>query len=107
MKGKQAIAASALTLMLAMGPGAAWSASGTALGVKPQAQADKDGSSRVLTVGADVFIGVSGPGLLQRNDLRVMHDNPIVFALANPTPEITPEEAGLLKSVTEVTARRG
>ena len=57
MKGKQAIAASALTLMLAMGPGAAWSASGTALGVKPQAQADKDGSSRVLTVGADVFIG--------------------------------------------------
>ena len=49
--------------------------------------------------GSDVFIGVSGPGLLQRNDLRVMHEDPIVFALANPTPEITPEEAAGLVAV--------
>ncbi|HVE94492.1 MAG TPA: NAD-dependent malic enzyme [Acidimicrobiales bacterium] len=43
--------------------------------------------------GADVFIGVSGPGLVGRDDLRVMNTKPIVFALANPTPEILPEEA--------------
>jgi malate dehydrogenase (oxaloacetate-decarboxylating) len=49
--------------------------------------------------GTDVFIGVSGPGLLQRNDLRVMERDPIVFALANPDPEITPEEARGLAAV--------
>jgi malate dehydrogenase (oxaloacetate-decarboxylating) len=43
--------------------------------------------------GANVFIGVSGPGLLQANDLKRMARKPIVFALANPTPEIMPEEA--------------
>ena len=49
--------------------------------------------------GADVFVGVSGPGLVLRDDLRVMHDRPIVFALANPDPEITPEEAEGLVAV--------
>jgi malate dehydrogenase (oxaloacetate-decarboxylating) len=49
--------------------------------------------------GADVFVGVSGPGLLQRTDLRVMNDDPIVFALANPDPEIAPEEAEGLVAV--------
>jgi malate dehydrogenase (oxaloacetate-decarboxylating) len=49
--------------------------------------------------GADVFIGVSGPGLLARDDLRAMHRDPIVFALANPDPEITPEEAEGLATV--------
>ncbi len=34
-----------------------WAASGTALGVDPQAQADRDGAARVLAVGADIFIG--------------------------------------------------
>jgi malate dehydrogenase (oxaloacetate-decarboxylating) len=43
--------------------------------------------------GANVFIGVSGPGTLQAKDLRRMGPRPIVFALANPTPEIMPEEA--------------
>jgi len=42
---------------------------------------------------ANVFIGVSGPGTLQARDLRRMGPKPIVFALANPTPEIMPEEA--------------
>ena len=51
------------------------------------------GALHEVMPGADVFIGVSGPGLLQRDDLRAMHDKPIVFALANPDPEITPEEA--------------
>jgi malate dehydrogenase (oxaloacetate-decarboxylating) len=43
--------------------------------------------------GANVFIGVSGPGTLQAKHLRRMAPKPIVFALANPTPEIMPEEA--------------
>ncbi len=42
---------------------------------------------------ANVFIGVSGPGTLQAKHLRRMAPRPIVFALANPTPEIMPEEA--------------
>ncbi len=42
---------------------------------------------------ADVFIGVSGPGLLKAEMLTSMADNPIVFALSNPDPEIDPELA--------------
>ncbi len=42
---------------------------------------------------ADAIIGVSGPGLMHSGHVRLMADKPIVFALANPTPEITPEEA--------------
>lgn len=43
--------------------------------------------------GADVFIGVSGPGVLKVDDIKKMAKDPIVFAMANPTPEILPEEA--------------
>lgn len=43
--------------------------------------------------GADVLIGVSGPNLAVAEDIRLMAKQPIVFAMANPTPEITPEEA--------------
>ncbi len=43
--------------------------------------------------GADVFIGLSGPGVLSSKDVQSMAVDPIVFAMANPTPEITPEEA--------------
>ena len=43
--------------------------------------------------GADVFIGVSGPGVLKVEHLKAMAKDPIVFAMANPTPEIDPEEA--------------
>jgi len=47
---------------------------------------------------ADVFIGVSSGGLLKREWLKNMAHDPIVFALANPTPEIMPEEAeGLVR----------
>jgi malate dehydrogenase (oxaloacetate-decarboxylating) len=42
---------------------------------------------------ADVFIGVSGPGTVDARALKRMAANPIVFALANPVPEIMPEEA--------------
>ncbi len=43
--------------------------------------------------GADVFIGVSGPNLLKPEMLKTMADNPVVFALSNPDPEINPELA--------------
>jgi len=57
------------------------------------------GSLHEVMPGADVFVGVSAPGLLLRDDLRVMHHDPIVFALANPVPEIMPEEAEGLVAV--------
>ncbi|MBF0559600.1 MAG: NADP-dependent malic enzyme, partial [Nitrospirae bacterium] len=48
--------------------------------------------SEVMT-GANVFIGLSGPDLITADDIRRMAPDPIVFALANPDPEIAPEEA--------------
>ncbi|MGH9076642.1 MAG: NAD-dependent malic enzyme [Acidimicrobiales bacterium] len=52
----------------------------------------RTGTLAELLDGADVFVGVSGPGLLHRADIEAMADAPIVFALANPVPEIMPEE---------------
>ena len=43
--------------------------------------------------GADVFLGVSGPGVLTGDDIKEMAHDPIIFALANPVPEIMPEDA--------------
>ncbi len=43
--------------------------------------------------GCDLFIGVSGPGLIEAASLGKMNKDPIVFAMANPTPEVMPEEA--------------
>jgi malate dehydrogenase (oxaloacetate-decarboxylating) len=43
--------------------------------------------------GSDVLIGVSGPNLINASDIKLMAEKPIVFAMANPTPEILPEEA--------------
>ena len=43
--------------------------------------------------GADVFVGLSAPGVLTVEMLKKMNRDPIVFAMANPTPEIMPEEA--------------
>ena len=42
-------------------------------------------------IGSDVFMGLSGPGLVTRDDVIAMADKPIVFAMANPDPEILPE----------------
>jgi malate dehydrogenase (oxaloacetate-decarboxylating) len=53
----------------------------------------RTGSLAQVMPGSDVFIGVSGPGLITADDLRTMGTDPIVFALANPDPEIRPEEA--------------
>ena len=43
--------------------------------------------------GADVVIGLSGPNTIKKEDVKLMNPKPIVFALANPTPEIFPDEA--------------
>ena len=42
---------------------------------------------------ADVFIGVSGPNIIGRAEVKTMNSRPVILALANPTPEIMPEEA--------------
>ena len=51
------------------------------------------GSLADVIKGADVFIGVSAPGTLTTEMVKTMARDPIVFACANPTPEITPEDA--------------
>ncbi len=53
----------------------------------------KKGSLGDVIEGADVFIGVSGPGVLTKDMVKKMADKPIVFAMSNPVPEITPEDA--------------
>ena len=53
----------------------------------------KKGNLSDVVKGADVFIGVSAPGVLTPDMVRTMAKDPIVFAMANPTPEIMPEEA--------------
>jgi malate dehydrogenase (oxaloacetate-decarboxylating) len=49
--------------------------------------------------GADLFIGLSQPGVIHVNDIKKMAKNPIVFAMANPDPEIMPEEVGRLAKI--------
>ncbi len=51
----------------------------------------KQGALSDVMNGADVFIGVSAPDILTPDDVRAMADDPIVFAMANPDPEIRPE----------------
>jgi malate dehydrogenase (oxaloacetate-decarboxylating) len=55
---------------------------------------DERGSADVLLAGADVFIGLSGPGAVSAEAIRTMAPGAIVFAMANPTPEVQPEEVG-------------
>ncbi|MEZ5340185.1 MAG: NAD-dependent malic enzyme [Acidimicrobiales bacterium] len=59
----------------------------------------RGGSLSDVIVGADVFIGVSGPGILSREDVVAMGNDPIVFAMANPDPEILPEQVEGLVAV--------
>jgi malate dehydrogenase (oxaloacetate-decarboxylating) len=51
------------------------------------------GSISDVMKGADVFIGLSAPGIITGDDIKTMSAEPVVFALANPEPEIAPEEA--------------
>ena len=53
----------------------------------------KAGSLADMLVGADVFIGVSAPGMVTREMVSTMNRDAIIFACANPTPEIFPDEA--------------
>jgi len=55
--------------------------------------AQVSGDLQAALKGADVFIGVSVGNLLDRNDIRLMAKDPIILAMANPTPEIMPDEA--------------
>ena len=57
------------------------------------ANSPKDVNLEEALKGADMFLGLSGPGLLPAKAVSQMADHPIIFALANPTPEIMPEEA--------------
>ena len=52
-----------------------------------------EGSLAGALLGADVFIGLSAPRLLTGEDIAAMNDDAIVFALANPDPEVDPDEA--------------
>jgi malate dehydrogenase (oxaloacetate-decarboxylating) len=54
---------------------------------------NRRGTLAEVLVGADVFIGVSAPGILQPEAIARMARDPIVFAMANPTPEIMPDAA--------------
>ncbi len=51
------------------------------------------GDLQAVLRGADVFIGVSAPGILKPEWIKEMADQPVVFALANPDPEVDPAEA--------------
>ncbi len=55
----------------------------------------ESGSLKEVLVGADVFIGVSGPNMINAEDVKTMNSDAIIFAMANPTPEIMPDEAKL------------
>jgi malate dehydrogenase (oxaloacetate-decarboxylating) len=53
----------------------------------------RDGSPREVIEGCHLFIGLSGPGIVDARDLGRMAPDPFVFAMANPNPEVRPEEA--------------
>src|SRR5262249_17281392 len=53
----------------------------------------RQGDPNAVIEGCDLFVGLSGPGLIEPKSLGKMNDDAIVFAMANPTPEVMPEEA--------------
>jgi len=57
------------------------------------------GSADAALMDADVYIGLSAPGAVSMDGIRSMADNAIVFAMANPTPEVEPEEIEELVAV--------
>ena len=54
---------------------------------------NEQGTLKDAMVGADVFIGVSAPGVLTKDMVKTMNKDAVVFAMANPVPEIYPDEA--------------
>src|SRR5256714_693103 len=69
-----------------MNPPKTWLAENTNLN-------QEEGSPVDALQGADVFIGLSGPGIIDGDDLQRMNPDPFVFAMANPNPEVSPEAA--------------
>lgn len=63
------------------------------------------GSLADMLEGADVFIGVSAPGVVTQDMVRSMNDDPIVFAMANPIPEILPADARAAGAAVAATGR--
>ena len=53
----------------------------------------RTGTLEDAVVGMDVFVGVSAPGVLKKEWIATMNEKPVIFAMANPTPEIFPDEA--------------
>jgi malate dehydrogenase (oxaloacetate-decarboxylating) len=53
----------------------------------------REGAPGEVIAGTDLFLGLSGPGIISAADLRKMNPEPFVFAMANPNPEVRPEEA--------------
>ena len=54
---------------------------------------NRSGKLADAVVGTDIFVGVSAPGVLTRDMIKTMNADPIIFAMANPIPEIMPDEA--------------
>jgi len=65
----------------------------------------QSGSLTDAIEGADIFIGVSKPGLLTQDMVRSMAPSPVIFALANPTPEIMPDDARVAGAAIIATGR--
>lgn len=65
----------------------------------------RKGTLAEMLVGADIFIGVSAPGLVTSEMVRSMAEDAIVFACANPTPEIFPDEAKVAGAKVVATGR--
>lgn len=63
------------------------------------------GSLADVIKGADIFVGVSAPGLLTKEMIQSMAKDPIIFACANPTPEIFPDEAKAAGAAVVATGR--
>src|SRR5204863_4545229 len=54
----------------------------------------REGDPNDLLEGMDLLVGLSGPGVIRPEALEAMNNDALVFAMANPTPEVTPEDAG-------------
>ncbi len=54
---------------------------------------NRSGKLSDAVVGTDIFVGVSAPGVLTQDMIKTMNADPIIFAMANPVPEIMPDEA--------------
>lgn len=68
-------------------------------------KAKEQGSLKQIACGADILIGISAAGAFSQEVIQVMNKRPVVFALANPVPEILPEEAAKAGVVVLATGR--